>query len=276
MPPLPCDRHEDCASNQYCNTATHECVNTPTCTSTSGCPAGYYCDHRGACVPGCGSDSDCAVLGRGLVCNPASRRCEPSGSCREDRDCTTAGEVCVAGSCRPSSTLCRFNYQCSAGQECVDGRCLAQCRPGADAGPGACPAGQVCTNGYCQYPTGGTCDCAPGLICSNGVCLRPCMDDAQCGSGNFCDHGVCRVDDRRPAPFCTPPANGCAPGSVCVDGVCRISCPGGTAEECLRRDVNFNQCDAQRICRYSNEANPQCQRNVDCPTGQICVNALCR
>ena len=96
-----------------------------------------------------------------------------------------------------------------------------------------------------------------------------------CATGSFCDHGVCRINDQRPAPFCTPPANGCASGSICVDGVCRISCPTGTMDECMRRDVNFNTCDAMHICRYSNETNPQCQRNSMCAANQQCVNAIC-
>jgi hypothetical protein len=274
--PRTCDRDDQCAPNQYCNTSTHECVVTTPCGAGAQCPAGYYCDGRNACVPGCSSDNDCTVLGRDLVCNTSTNRCEPSGQCRQDSDCPTAGDACVAGSCRPADTLCRFNHQCGAGQECVDGRCLAQCRPGADAGAGSCPSGQVCTDGYCQYPSSGTCNCAPGQVCAGGVCLSACTDDMQCADGSFCDHGVCRIDDRRPPPFCTPPSNGCATGSVCVDGVCRISCPTGTADECMRRDVNFNQCDAQRVCRYSNEANPQCQRNSDCGADLRCVNAVCR
>lgn len=277
-PPRPdvvtrCDRNDQCGSNQYCNVATHECVDTPMCPTGGGCPGGYYCDARGACVPGCATDAECAARGTGLVCNTMSHQCEPSGRCTDDRNCA-ATEACVDGSCRPRSALCQFNYQCGPGQECVDGRCLTQCNPNADAGA-QCPAGQVCTNGHCGYPTGGSCNCDPTQICSNGVCLNPCTSDASCGMGFFCDHGVCRVDDRRPPPFCTRDDE-CAPGSVCRNGVCRASCPSGTNEECLRRDVNFNVCGSDMLCTSTNEQNPQCARSSDCNSGQTCINAICR
>lgn len=276
-----CDRNDQCDANQYCDPVGHVCVIGQSCSATSACPTGYFCDDRNVCAPGCTTNTDCATLSTALVCDTTQHRCVPGGSCQRDSECTTAGQVCVDGSCRAATTLCRYNYQCTSGHECVDGRCLTPCRTGVTTGAGSCPAGLACTSGYCQYPTGGTCgSCATSQVCAGGTCLAACTTDGQCGSGKFCDHGVCRVDDRRPAPFCTAPANGCATGSVCVDGVCRISCPGRTNEECQRRDVNFNKCDTAvtptPICRYASEVMPQCQRSVDCGSGHLCVNALCR
>ena len=277
-----CTSFEQCGAGEYCDPVTMSCVAAPSCANTAACPNGYFCNAAGTCTPGCSTNTDCTALGAGLVCNTTSRRCQPSGACANDGDCS-GGQLCVGGTCRAPSDVCRFNYQCGAGQECVDGRCMGQC-----GGTTTCSNGQTCQNGFCQYPTmttpgtgtGGPSDpcarCTGSQVCSNGLCLAACVNDMACGAGQYCDRGACRVDDRRPEPFCTPPSNGCASGSVCVDGVCRISCPARTNEECMRRDVNFTTCDTMQICRYSNEANPQCRLSSDCPMGQRCVNALCR
>jgi len=279
--PQACTSDANCPSGEYCNAGI--CTPSALCTgATADCPTGQYCDGRSTCVPGCDATDDCAAVNASFVCNTATHACEPP-TCADDAACPS-GQVCVSGSCRDSDSLCRFNYECGGGAECVDGRCLTTC-----GGAVSCPAGQSCTNGYCQYPTG-DCNgvtCNAGEACTNGTCLAICTSDTTCGAGNFCDNGVCRVDDRRPAPFCTPPANGCnASTSVCVDGVCRIACPamardGSTNRDraCQEVDFNFTRCDttiSPAICRYQNELTPQCQRSQDCATGQTCINAFCR
>lgn len=267
-----CTTNESCLASQYCNVSTGECVSTNTCSSSASCRAGYYCDARGACVPGCLTNDNCTSLGTGLTCNLNTSRCEPSGRCQSNTDCRTAGEECVAGSCRPSSSLCASNLQCPAGNDCVDGRCLATCNASN------CTNGRVCVGGYCQDPTGTGCGaCTPEQVCSNGSCLAACRMDSDCGTGRFCDHGACRTDDRRTPPECTPPAVGCTQGSVCVGGICRISCPNGTNLECMLRDPNITTCDATlRICRLPGETDPQCRRNTDCRPDVQCINGQCR
>lgn len=269
--PSTCTGHGDCADGTYCDPSSRVCVPSSTCGTSAQCATGSYCDLRGTCIPGCASNNDCTRVATGLVCDTTHGVCIPGGQCTTNIDCT-GGQVCVGGSCRAPSTVCQFNYQCSAGQSCVDGRCISSC-----SATSPCPSGQTCVGGFCTTrPTTGECSACPaGQVCVSGACQAPCTTDTQCGTGNYCDRGACRVDDRRPPPFCTAPAVGCASGSLCVDGVCRISCPTGTATECLSRDVNFNQCDANKICRYSNEVAPQCQRSTDCTNGRICVNALC-
>lgn len=265
--PASCNANTDCQGSQYCDTTTRTCVPATACGA--GCPTGFTCDSRGLCVPGCRSDAPCIAQAAGLVCDLASARCVPGNQCSASNPCPS-GQSCINGACRQPTEVCEFAYQCSAGQDCVDGRCRAQCSPSR-----ACPTGQVCTNGYCGAPaSSGTCNCTANQVCVSGACQMICTTDAQCGTGNFCDHGACRVDDRRPAPFCTPPANGCAAGSNCVDGVCRIACPSGTNNECLMRDTNFPTCNAG-ICQLANESAPQCRANT-CPSGQLCVNGACR
>ncbi|MBL8685514.1 MAG: hypothetical protein JNK05_40435 [Myxococcales bacterium] len=270
-PPMGCTSNAECDPGLVCNRAIGECVPASSgCTSTAMCPAGQYCDDRSTCVPGCSTNTDCASLGAGLVCNPATRRCEAGGGCGGDVACPM-GQSCVDGRCRTPEQVCQFNFQCGAGQQCIDGRCVAGC---STAVP--CPTGQTCTAGVCGYPTSGDCGrCPEGQVCSAGQCTQGCTTDTQCGAGRFCDQGACRVDDRRPVPFC--PTNACAPNSVCIDGVCRISCrTTGTLAECQMVDGTTSVCDAMRVCRFPSEVSPECRRSADCSMGRQCVNARCQ
>ncbi len=272
--PRTCATNAECATNQYCNVETHECVNAVPCTSGNTCAIGYYCDARNNCVPGCDTNSDCTAP---QECNTTSHQCVAGGQCHLNTDCAV-NESCVDGSCRANSSVCQFNYQCAAGHQCVDGACVSNC---AGTGTSTCLGGQVCVNGSCTTPAG-SCDavtCTGGTVCSAGQCVPQCTLDTQCATGFYCASGACRIDDRRPPPFCTPPANGCAAGSTCVDGVCRISCAATPTDAyCMSVDFQFTHCDTTggNICRYSAEVSPQCARATDCPSGQTCVNARCQ
>lgn len=280
--PANCTSDSQCGTFEYCNTTTNTCVPGTRCIDSTNCPAGSYCGPRGICVSGCENNTDCQAVHAGFICNSNTGTCQPPG-CTANNECPT-GQSCVAGGCRPDNTLCRFSYECGAGLECVDGRCLTSC-----GGAATCPSGLTCVNGYCQNQPGSctTTQCPSGQACLNGTCSSVCTTDAMCGAGNFCDNGVCRVDDRRPDPFCTPPNIGCNQNtSVCVDGICRIQCPAtardGTPNRdraCQEVDFNFTRCDttiSPAICRYSNEVSPQCRRSTDCASGQTCINAFCR
>ncbi|MFO0559469.1 MAG: hypothetical protein U0269_15740 [Polyangiales bacterium] len=268
--PAGCSTNSECDPGLVCDRALGECVPASRgCTMTSDCPAGQYCDDRNTCVPGCSTNTDCASLGAGLVCNNTTRRCEAGGGCTTSAQCSM-GQSCVGGRCRNPDQVCQFNFQCGAGQQCIDGRCVAGCSMAVP-----CPTGQVCTNGTCGYPSGNNCGtCAEGQVCTAGVCTAACTMDSQCGAGRFCDQGACRVDDRRPVPFC--PAHPCGPNSTCVDGVCRIACPGGTLSECQMVDGTTSACDAMRVCRFPSELAPECRLSADCSMGRQCIDARCR
>ncbi len=276
-----CSTNSECPGG-YCNTATGMCQSTVRCTSASGCQTSFLCDSRGLCVPGgCGSDSECASLGTGLVCSTTTHTCVPGGGCTSDAQCasTPSTPVCLGGSCQPRTSQCQFDYQCTgSGQACVDGRCVVGCTSAAN-----CAAGQTCTNGRCAYPASGTCStpCPSGQICASGVCLQTCVTDASCSAGFMCDHGVCRVDTR-PRPFCTMDSE-CNRDSICYNGACRRTCPSpssGTDGACMTVDVQFNLCRTdpmgRALCTSTNEVMPQCARSSDCTAGRMCVNARCQ
>jgi len=72
-------------------------------------------------------------------------------------------------SCDDASSDCSINSDCKAGETCVKGQCVVQCREQRD-----CPSGHVCSVGRCEPHFGGNCskdeDCLNGQLCLSGVC----------------------------------------------------------------------------------------------------------
>lgn len=222
----------------------------------------------------CALDRDCAAAGAGLVCDARSGACVAPAQCTADAQCA-AGEQCLTGRCLAPSAVCQFATDCTGGRDCVDGRCLAGCATDAE-----CPATQACVSGRCDRPTtpGGQCarasDCPAGAACADGRCVAACDAARPCAAGQVCVAGFCQVDTAQRS-FCTRDAD-CAAGSVCRRGSCRAACPNGTTEECLRVDVAFDTCGADRLCTNPLELRPECARSADCAAPAACVNARCR
>ncbi len=230
-------------------------THTSFCATDADCGAGEYCDvASGACIVG--------------VC-PA---CPGGGcGCATDVDCG-AGLLCVDSTCRASTEVCTFSYEC-AGGACANSACHARCSATA-----ACPAGQICdASGLCQNdPIGaGQCgvdaDCATGGVCIDTTCHAGCTSDANCGAGEFCQTGAC-VADFRPHPQCSVDID-CAAGHVCASGVCRTRC--AIQADCDAHEFGLT-CRADGFCYTGLELSPQCTRQTDCASGQSCIDAICR
>lgn len=192
--------------------------------------------------------------------------------CRSSAECD-AGELCVAGDCRPEGDICRSDVDCGAGRGCVDGACRPYCASDAECGGGTCTDGRCDPSTECRDGL----DCAEGEICLHGDCTIGCETAADCAGDEVCELGACRPDVA-PRPFCVEDAD-CAPGHPCVDGVCRTTCPTGTAEECQLADVQFIECASVGdlfLCLSRPEAAPECVTEVDCEAGRHCVDASCR
>lgn len=116
---------------------------------------------------GCGSGPACS----GTTPYCVTGLCQ---QCRTSADCPTptgvGSSACVNGTCT-LVTSCATNADCPTGQVCSTGICITAgnpCQTDIDCGLG----GQVCRDGYCQFPTCvSTADCPlPGQICVNGQC----------------------------------------------------------------------------------------------------------
>lgn len=269
----------ECTDSQHCTTLG--CVDE--CSTSADCPQGTVCT-GGECIgpiemPGtevgaCVRSQDCpdglicrdgqCTYNYPFLCTDGECACDATHACAE-------GYACVDGLCRAQSSVCQFNHECGADRVCLNGTCTAQCASGT------CPTGQTCSNGTCVDvpPVTGTCTdnsgCAATQVCVDSTCIDACMTDAECGTGRYCVSGVCLVDDR-PHPFCDGDDD-CMPGHSCRGGVCRTPCT--TNETCIAFDVQFGFCQ-DNLCVTSNEVTTDCHVQIDCSSGQNCLDGICR
>jgi hypothetical protein len=215
------------------------------CDSGADCPAGEICK-----IPDGGSENACL-------------NCGTNGDCRPQQLCSDAG-LCLF---RPGwGDQCTLNAQCSAGQFCVQGLCVAA-KPSDLCQRGNCPQGQVCNvqNQVCEQNLGCTINAScsatqicnpvtlaceprcdpnnPGLVCNpTQLCVQnrcvDCIQDSNCGDAGL----TCNVA----AGLCT------APGLCYSDA----ACPAG--EVC---NLATNTCGA---------VPPPCTSNDGCPLQEVC------
>jgi hypothetical protein len=288
----PCNDGTVCPSGQVC---TNLGCATP-CRANEDCPHGWICRGAGAdggseggfCAtpgepmpvpPTCHANADCSG---GNVCIDGSCRPSSTPACRTDAECSD-GNLCIAGRCTPPANTCQFDNQCGAGRVCVN----SECRPRCDSG--SCPEGQECISAgsvnYCRDRMTPACmrdsDCGTDQRCVDATCHRACAPNtSSCGPERYCsDDGIC-VPDTRPRPFCDA-SRPCQAGSDCVAGVCRVSC--SNSMECQRVDVTYrncgpipNQSSTRTYCLTDNEFRPLCSRQSECSMGQVCLDGICR
>jgi hypothetical protein len=130
-----------------------------------------------------------------------------------------AGFALLLGACDDSATGsgspgCVTNVDCELPLQCVEGRCLLECRDTID-----CQTGETCFEGSCRArpPICGIDeDCIPfGEVCDRvrNICVPPgtarCSDDlAPCPAGERCVEGLCRIPT---ADFGRPPLDASVP-----------------------------------------------------------------
>lgn len=100
-----------CSSDEYCNNG--ECYQL---CPDGDCPAGYYCNGGGVCIP---------------TCDPEFNDCPNGQTCGEDGRCIDMcesvicdpGYICENGQCVPDSDTACENVNCSSKEICVNGDC---------------------------------------------------------------------------------------------------------------------------------------------------------
>lgn len=223
----------------------------------------------------CSINSDCASP---LVCAFSSchNACRVTGDCPPSERCVASDrpfDVCQL----PSEKLCTHNSECPLGQLCgVDGQCRDQCQVDRD-----CVVGQLCVSGTCAdpsdldggklpvkidggasvSPTGQPCDytseCASPLVCRTGLCVYECLADVDCSGGASCV-----------AHACVGAGTVVGPGT---DGGIPAGAPPGYGKACAYN----SQCTPPLACR-GDRCGYECFADVDCASGDRCVNHNCR
>lgn len=203
------------------------------------------CTQMGRCVPG---DSPLACGNTGGVCS----LCGMGEQCVGGR-CMTA--ACGPGTC---NGCCGFGF-------CVTSSMQSGLACGANGAMcSQCSGGQQCRNGACVAPVCDMMSCAMGC-CQNGQCLpgsmrRACGTGgntcADCGMNGQCNGGTCSTGgpDAGPPPPPAPIGSACA-GGAANGGGC------GAGEFCLPDMAGFpgGYCSAQ------------CSAGATCPGSSVCV-----
>jgi hypothetical protein len=142
---------------------------------------------RGPCVPDDGNANGVPDV---LV---------PPAGCSSDAECPAQG-VCIAGSCRLTST-CATDADCAGGDVCTtDGRCVAG--PGGSCSDTAECAGLVCSSGQCIACTPGGSECGAGRLCGpDGRCTDAAPDEGpSLAPGEEVQGGACACRAGRATP----------------------------------------------------------------------------
>lgn len=264
----PCASDDGCASkhcrNGFCCASGSDC-----CSKPADCPSTY---HQAAVCADTGPQTTCQGAAveascTDFVCGPKQVD-DDSGCAGQARDCGPYKAVaCTNAVDQPvaaCATSCTVAADCSTGNTCVGGACVAVKGIGeacAGSGQGTCQDGLKCENGLCcaaggpaccsgaaQCAGGLTCDttrsscfttctdfefsrCAsPSSYCKGNACVAKLADGAACGASgecvsNHCDNSVCCSN----GSCCLTPASCPASyrqASACTDRTGTTDCQG--------------------------------------------------
>lgn len=234
-PSVECRVNADCPEGLLCSFN----VCTPDrCYATRDCPSGQRCI-QGECIDGdlplppeCSVDGDCDADEQCLF-----NLCVPR-QCRRNQDCD-AGETCLRGFCAPFDLPIDIPInECNSNSDCrgLLNRCLLGiCVPNLPFLPDGCeddrdcPQNQVCTLNIClnaQCRVGA--DCGPGQDCLFGFCAPDglplpipgsCGDTRPCPNGATCLFSIC-IPDTFPIPGPCGPGGRCDAPLNCQFGFC--------------------------------------------------------
>ncbi len=266
-----CDDGDLC-TNDSCDTATGQCVNSDVDCSDSNTECQFFsCEAAtGACI-GEGNDAACddgdpctndACVGSACVHTPVV--CDDGNACNGVETCHELTGACVTDGplvCADDGNPCT-DHACDPATGCVATNNTNACDDGS-----ACTDGDVCSAGTCQPGeavvcaddgnpcTDDLCNPASGCIAVNNA--DPCDDGSACTDGDFCMAGACQpgavVD-------CADDGNGCTdefcdPASGCVVANNNDPCDDGNA--CTATDVcSGGECGGSGAVTCEDDGNP--------------------
>ncbi|MFN2548252.1 MAG: hypothetical protein ABR567_12525 [Myxococcales bacterium] len=159
-----------------------------------------------------------------------------------------AAVACGKGA--PNGRQCQHNFDCKAGEGCVDGACEVRAC-------GGCQPDEACgSDGNCVAAQGVSCadhTCPAAYPCnSGGVCARPCTRDSECDTGFLCNAAL---------KSCTE----CAFDSQCAGKTGKPVCNADTGY-CAACNANFDCVKALGAGHYcdAHACKPGCKTTADC------------
>ena len=265
-----CDDQNPC-TDDFCDIAggcLHE-FNTDKCDDGDPCTVADQCE-QGTCSGvtvncDCQSDSNCAALEDGNLCNGTlfcdtdtlPYTCEVDAATVVDCPEPQGGDApCLMAACNPETGGCSLataneGFPCDDGDPCtVADKCVqGACSGGLAAN---CNDGNPCTDD----------SCLPGAGCQYEFNDLPCEDGDTCTVSDKCSMGVCQGG----------PDGSCHDGNPCTDD----SCVSGQGCFFLFNDA---PCDDDNICTIGDHcAQGKCAAAgmADCDDDNLCTNDLCK
>ena len=158
--PKDCDDHNDCTQDQCDQAAGCLQMTLPgnACDDHDACTSGDACTDQGKCVgalKNCDDGNPCTKD----TCDPATAACGHEGldaTC-DDGDACTAGDACVAGTCKGTAIFgcCKQDADCDDRDPCTVESCVDHaCQREGEAVP-VCLATNGCNAGWCRAGDGG-------------------------------------------------------------------------------------------------------------------------
>ncbi len=291
--PRACKTVCDCVQGEACTNGTCQPSSNPTyCCDNPGCPTGKGCvsnaNLSGVCPKSCKLHCDCD---QGYACIAGLCQRNPlvgNVYCCSKPGCP-AGQFCYQpngqnGRCQQQR--CTSPCDCSQGEDCRSGVCVATQPPVYCCSKTGCPSGSNCKDssgkwGQCkqQAQCKTACDCPQGQDCYNGQCVGIfpavyCCENVGCPVNQAC------VDKNNKAGFC-PGAkctNACdcpIQGQSCVRGQC-VYLLGSARVYCCDKPYcpAGNQCEDSKGNLQTCSAN-SCKNACDCKQGEDCRNGQC-
>jgi MYXO-CTERM domain-containing protein len=216
---------KDCICNAYP-------VASNTCTSTSDCPSGLFCN-GGRCGK-CGKDTDC----------PTDHYCDQSAcrpNCDKDSDCSPKGRLCKNRRC----TSCKADKDCGSGRFCEKGLCYDKCE--ADS------------------------DCPPDATCrENGRCVKRggCLKDGDCKKDEYCSKQVC-VSQGSLGKVCDSPA-ACSDDQSCVPNLCEVDLDCAEGYKCVKENGEGTCKKDDKDQETGSVCSIECSKDKPCPGDKVC------
>ena len=220
------------------------------CKATTGRPV---CDaSSGECVP-CTSARD--VCPAGSYCtanNTCETGCASNAGCKGNADgrtfCNVSSHTCVT---------CLSHGDCIAGEICNDHACVPGCTPDH-----ACAAGDTCCDGTCVDTNTDVLHCGSCQPCVVPANATPSCTEGKCGFACEATHADCNVDS----------TDGCE-WDITVGGAC-VCAPGAT-ESCYTGPAGtagVGTCKTGvHTCEASGTSWGACEGEV-VPVDEICAN----
>ncbi|MSQ84353.1 MAG: hypothetical protein EXR77_15950 [Myxococcales bacterium] len=278
----PCTEIDICWNGKCFGGAPKSCDDGNPCTTDSCNPVNSLCSSQPLTGTACNDNNGCTG---GEACNAGVCQGKTKVDCNDGKVCTS--DFCNQndGTCSfppgPNGLQCEDGNQCTVGDACKSGGCLAgkvtDCNDndpctvnGCDVKTGGCdfllaPSGTACSDGD---------SCTVGDACKTGLCVagkpKVCSDGNPCILPN-CDPGSGKCVPKNGSLPCND-GNACSQSDACTKGVCMpgpfLVCNDG--EPCTTDSCNTKSGNCEYVA-----ANKPCNDFSKCTSADTCASGTC-